>query len=116
MGGAAATLSRRGLATACRRKLVPGSVHGQQVARRRGIRLEFLSQSEHVIVHGSRRRVVLISPHFIEQLFARDNSLRIGCQILEQFELLRVMLTCFPARLASMLVKSMRASPKLSTS
>src|SRR5271157_800523 len=73
----------------CGREFVTRAVHGHQISRRGGVRLQLLAQSENVIVHGARGRIVLIAPDLVEKLFARDDAARRRGQVLQQFELLR---------------------------
>src|SRR5579859_2742225 len=70
-------------------KLVPRAVHRQQEAWLSRKRFQLLTQAENVIVHGTRRWIILISPYLIEQLFPGHHPTRGFGQILQQFELLR---------------------------
>ena len=55
-------------------ELVAHTVHGAEVYRTSGVAFQFLPKLQDMIVHRARRRVVLISPNFVEQLIAADHS------------------------------------------
>ena len=78
-------------------------MNGEKVAGIGGVRLELLPEAENVIVHGASGGIVLVAPDFVEKNIKSLNSWA-------------VRVTSLPAWVASILVKSMRASPKTSTS
>ena len=47
---------------------------------------EFGTQTSHVNIHGSRAAVVVVPPHFLQQLRAGEHASGVLNQIFEQFE------------------------------
>src|SRR5579863_2479601 len=63
-------------------------MNGQEVARVGGIWLEFLAKTQDVIVDRTRRWIILIAPHFVEQLVARQDSSGRRAEEFQKLELL----------------------------
>ncbi len=78
-----------------------------------GVRLETLAQAQHVIVHGAAEGSIVVAPNLIEQLVAGENVPRRGRQNFRSLNSRTVSATAVPPWVASMLVKSTRASPKV---
>src|SRR5579871_2502562 len=70
-------------------ELISHSVNCTEVYRARRVFLQFLAEFQNVIVHSSRRGVILISPDFIEQFVPADNAVGVSYEELKCLEFLR---------------------------
>ena len=70
-------------------KLVTYAVDSAEVRRVPGVSLQLLPKLQNVVVHRARRRIVLITPDFIQQLIARDHPLGILQKKFQRLEFLR---------------------------
>jgi hypothetical protein len=69
-------------------KLVSDVVHCLKMNGLAGVFLQLVTKSQDVVVHGSCRRVVVVAPNLIEQLLARDRTLLVSDEELQELELL----------------------------
>src|SRR5690242_13880941 len=53
-----------------------------------GVFLQLLTQFQDVVVDGSGRGVIVVSPNLVQQFIARDNPLRVLQQEFQRLELL----------------------------
>src|SRR5262249_53885082 len=65
------------------------AMHGLKVDWIRRISLQFLPQLYQLIIDRARRRIVVIAPHFVQQLFPAYDTLRIRNKKFQHPELLR---------------------------
>src|SRR5258705_7292801 len=70
-------------------ELVPTAVYGQNEPRFLRIHFQFLSQVDDVGVNSTRVRVVIVSPHRIQQAIARERLGWMGEEICQQRKFLR---------------------------
>src|ERR1700752_2949381 len=56
------------------REFITSAVHGHKITRVGGVGFKLLAKSVDVIINCASRRIIFISPDFIEQLLPRDNS------------------------------------------
>jgi len=68
-------------------ELVAHAVHGEDVLRLLGIRLDFLAEPGHVHVDRPGRRHRVIAPHFVQEFVAAERRLAMLDEVLEQQEL-----------------------------
>src|ERR1019366_10683817 len=68
-------------------KLVTRAVHGSQMDRVRRVPFQLLAQLRDMNVHGARCRIGWIAPDRIEELFSRDDALRVLQQERQKLEL-----------------------------
>src|SRR5579871_5313048 len=80
--------ARKGDSRESANKLISHPVYCAEVYRARGIFLQLLAEFENVIVHGPSRRIILISPNFVQQLVAADHPVGVLHQKLKGLELL----------------------------
>src|SRR5450755_1895429 len=69
-------------------ELVSHAMYGAEMHRARGIPLQFLPEFQDVVVHGTGRRIVLISPDLVEEFVAADDPIGILHQKLERLKFL----------------------------
>src|SRR5579871_4314513 len=80
------------IAVSCTRspdEFIPGAVDGTEMYRIGGVLFQLLSQPQDVGVNGARSGIVVIAPHFVQQLGARDHALRIVEEKAQRLEFLR---------------------------
>ncbi len=81
-------------------------MHGSEVDGMRWIHLKFLAQFENVIINRASARIVVIAPHFIQELATRDYPPGFDTKTLRILNSKVVSLTRRSARLTSMDEKS----------
>src|SRR5437879_2228469 len=69
-------------------ELIPHSVYRPESHRARWVFLQFLAEFQNVIIHGSRRGIILVSPDLVQQFVAADDPLGILHQELKCLEFL----------------------------
>src|SRR5579862_628029 len=82
-------------------ELVSHAMYGAEMHRARRVPLQFLPEFQNVVVHGTGRRIVLISPDFVQEFVAADDPIGILHQKLERLEFLAVKTTGVPSRIIS---------------
>src|SRR5579862_7255220 len=70
-------------------EFIPGAMDGTEMYRIGGVLFQFLSQSQDVGVDGARGGIVVIAPHFVQQLGSRDYALGIVEEEAQRLEFLR---------------------------
>src|SRR5665213_3401075 len=68
-------------------------------------RLEFLPQLQYLVIHGSSRRVRVVTPHFIQKQFAAKDAFGILGEESEQLEFVRCERDGYPSAPCSHLLK-----------
>src|SRR5271166_485471 len=69
-------------------KLVACTMDGTKMYRIGGVFFQFLSETQDVRIDGASGGIVVIAPHFVQQLGARDHPLRIIQKETQRLELL----------------------------
>src|ERR1051326_4789797 len=70
-------------------KFITHTMYCSEVYRAGRVFLQFLAEFEDMVVDGAGGRVVLVAPHFVQQLVTADDAICILHQKLECLELLR---------------------------
>src|SRR5215831_2747751 len=68
-------------------EFVPDSMHGSKKHRTSEIRLQFLPQTQNVIVDRSGARIIVISPNLVQEIVSRNCPVWIRDKVLQHFEL-----------------------------